>query len=338
MTTMTITEVAPGSPADAAPVKTKKLRRRGRVTMWIAIVWLAFITISAVGANFLPYIKHSCDQYAVSTQCSTHVKGSLLKIEKPPAWAWFAEPEKQIGNGPERVGIFGTDRNGFDLFSRSMFGARNSLLIGALSITFGLLLGTFLGMIAGYYRGWADRVIEVGTNIMLAFPALLLAIFIVTFSDNPNSTSSAGDTRSIGPIIIALSILAVPPLTRLVRANTIMYAQREFVVAARSIGAPNRRILFREILPNIVPTLLSFALTGLALLLVAEGALAALGLSVEAPLPTWGRMISSGQERLRTGIWWPSLMPALVMFLTILAINLLGDVLAERFNTREVIA
>jgi peptide/nickel transport system permease protein len=84
--------------------------------------------------------------------------------------------------------------------------------------------------------------------------------------------------------------------------------------------------------------LLSFALTGLALLLVAEGALAALGLSVEAPLPTWGRMISSGQERLRQGIWWPSLMPALVMFLTILAINLLGDVMAERFNTREVIA
>jgi len=117
-----------------------------------------------------------------------------------------------------------------------------------------------------------------------------------------------------------------------------MYSQREFVIAARSIGAPNRRILLREILPNIVPTLLSFALTGLALLLVAEGALAALGLSVEAPLPTWGRMISSGQERLRQGIWWPALMPALVMFLTILAINLLGDILAERFNTREAIA
>jgi peptide/nickel transport system permease protein len=90
-------------------------------------------------------------------------------------------------------------------------------------------------------------VIEVMTNILLAFPALLLAIFIVTFSDNPNSTSSAGDTRSIGPIILALSILAIPPLTRLVRANTIMYSQREFVIAARSIGAPNKRILFREI-------------------------------------------------------------------------------------------
>jgi peptide/nickel transport system permease protein len=336
--TMVATDLGVAAPIEVPPTKAGRRRRRGRITMWIAIAWLAFITISAVGANVLPYIKHSCSQYANPTQCSTHIKGSLLKVEKPPAWAWFAHPEKQIGRGPERTGWFGTDRNGYDLFSRSMFGARNSLLIGALSITFGLLLGTVLGMLAGYYRGWADRIIEVVTNILLAFPALLLAIFIVTFSDKPDSTSSASDTRSIGPIIIALSILAVPPLTRLVRANTIMYSQREFVVAARSIGAPNRRILLREILPNIIPTLLSFALTGLALLLVAEGALAALGLSVEAPLPTWGRMISSGQERLRQGIWWPSLMPALVMFLTILAINLLGDVMAERFNTREVIA
>ena len=336
--TMVATDLGLAAPIEEPVVKPGRHRRRGRITMWIAILWLAFITISAVGANFLPYIKHSCSQYPNPKQCSTAVKGDLLKIEKPPAWAWFAHPEKHIGNGPERTGWFGTDRNGYDLFSRSMFGARNSLLIGALSITFGLLLGTVLGMIAGYYRGWADRIIEVVTNILLAFPALLLAIFIVTFSDKPDSTSSASDTRSIGPIIIALSILAVPPLTRLVRANTIMYSQREFVMAARSIGAPNRRILLREILPNIVPTLLSFALTGLALLLVAEGALAALGLSVEAPLPTWGRMISSGQERLRSGIWWPALMPAMVMFLTILAINLLGDVLAERFNTREVIA
>jgi peptide/nickel transport system permease protein len=108
-------------------------------------------------------------------------------------------------------------------------------------------------------------------------------------------------------------------------------------VAARSLGAKGSRILFREILPNIVPALLSFALTGMALLIVAEGALAFLNLSVEVPVPTWGAMIASGSEPLRNGVWWISMMPAFVMFLTLLSINLLGDVLAQRFNTREAI-
>jgi peptide/nickel transport system permease protein len=230
----------------------------------------------------------------------------------------------------------GTDSNGRDLFARAMLGARNSLLIAGLAITFGLAIGTFLGMVAGYFRGWVDTVIDNLTNVMLAFPALLLAIFLVTFFNNPNTAASAAP-RPLWPIILALVILSIPPLTRLVRANTIAYAQRDFVVAARSLGAKGSRILFREILPNIVPTLLSFALTGMALLIVAEGALAFLGLSVEVPIPTWGAMISAGSERLRVGVWWISLMPALVMFLTLLAINLLGDVLAQRFNRREAI-
>ena len=200
-----------------------------------------------------------------------------------------------------------------------------------------LLLGTILGMIAGYFRGWADVVIENVTNVMLAFPALLLAIFLVTFFNPPDSTGSA-TTRPLWPIITSLVVLSIPPLTRLVRANTIAYAQRDFVVAARSLGAKGSRILFREILPNIVPTLLSFALTGMALLIVAEGALAFLGLSVEVPVPTWGAMINAGSEPLRNGAWWIALMPALVMFLTLLAINLLGDVVSQRFHTREAIS
>jgi peptide/nickel transport system permease protein len=168
---------------------------------------------------------------------------------------------------------------------------------------------------------------------MLAFPALLLAIFVVTFFNDPQTEAK----RSIVPVVIALTILSVPPLTRLVRANTVAYSEREFVMAARSMGAKPFRILFREVLPNIVPALVSFALTGLAILIVAEGALAALGLSVEAPLPSWGSMIQAGAGRLRDGVWWISLLPALVMFLTILSINLLGDVLSERFNVREAI-
>jgi peptide/nickel transport system permease protein len=338
MTGIDLIDEAPvAPPVEPAAAPTPRLRRRGRVTKWLAIVWLVFITISAVGANSLPYINHNCDQFAKPLECSTALKGSLLKIERPPSWAWFAEPDQTIGDGPERTGIMGTDRNGFDLFARAMLGARNSLIIAGFAITFGLAIGTFLGMIAGYFRGWVDTLIENVTNVLLAFPPLLLAIFFVTFF-NPTQTTTSAAARPLWPIILALVILSIPPLTRLVRANTIAYAQRDFVVAARSLGAKGSRILFREILPNIVPTLLSFALTGLALLIVAEGALAFLGLSVEAPAPTWGAMISAGSERLRNGIWWISLMPAFVMFLTVLSINLLGDVLAQRFNTREAIA
>jgi peptide/nickel transport system permease protein len=210
-----------------------------------------------------------------------------------------------------------------------------SLVIGALSITFGLLIGGLIGLISGYKRGAIDRVSDNVMNIMLAFPALLLAIFVVSFFNSPNSTGEA-TTRPIWPIVLALSILSIPPLTRLVRANTIVYAQREFVLAARSVGASSRRVVFREILPNVVPAMVSFALTGLAILIVAEGALAYLGLSVEAPTPTWGKMIFAGKDRLQEA-WWISMMPALVLFLTILSINLIGDVLAEKFNIRDSI-
>ncbi|MDP2293097.1 MAG: ABC transporter permease [Actinomycetota bacterium] len=328
-------EHAPEVPVLAdAPVKKVKVKRRGRITKWLAIGWLAFITISAIGANSLPYIPHSCEPG--DSMCSTAVKGSLLLGQLPPKWAFFSEAPKPVNGAPERMGLMGTDKNGFDIFSRSMLGARNSLIIAGLAITFGLAIGTFLGMIAGYFRGKVDTVIENISNVMLAFPALLLAIFLVTFFNDPNTTGAA-NSRPLWPIILALVVLSIPPLTRLVRANTIAYAQRDFVVAARSLGAKGSRILFREILPNIVPTLLSFALTGLAILIVAEGGLAFLGLSVEAPVPTWGAMIAAGSEPLRNGAWWISLMPAFVMFLTVLSINLLGDVLAQRFNSREAI-
>lgn len=314
-----------------------KVRRRGRVVKWLAIVWLAFITISAIGANTLPYIPHDCPGGS-SLGCSTALKGDILtKRALPPVWATWAEADyKTLPGKPTHAGLLGTDQNGRDLFARAMLGARNSLLIAGLAITFGLAIGTLLGMVAGYFRGWVDTVIENLTNVLLAFPALLLTIFVVTFFNNPNNTQGSAP-RPLWPIIAALVILSIPPLTRLVRANTIAYANREFVVAARSLGAKGRRILFREILPNIVPSLLSFALTGMALLIVAEGALAFLNLSVEVPIPTWGKMIADGSQALRGGVWWISMMPATVMFLTLLAINFLGDVLAQKFNAREVI-
>lgn len=312
-----------------------RFRRRGRITKWISAVWLVFIVVSAVGASFLPFVKHSCDQFSDRALCSTHVKTNALLSERPPSWAFFSTTTRPVvGDAPERYGWFGTDTNGYDLFSRTMFGARNSLLIGAMSIIFGILIGGTLGLTAGYLGKRVDRVIDTIMNIFLAFPALLLAIFIVGFFDSSSTTEAK--SRSIVPIVIALVILSIPPIARLVRANTIVYAQREFVLAARSLGAKSGRIIVREILPNVMPAMVTFAITGMAILIVAEGALAYLGLSVTAPTPTWGAMIFGGQTKLETA-WWISIMPSIVLFLTVLSINLLGDAVNEKFRIREAI-
>ncbi|MFM7489139.1 MAG: ABC transporter permease [Actinomycetota bacterium] len=313
----------------------KKFRQRGRFTKWISVAWLIFIVFTAIGASWLPYVKHSCDQFANEDLCSTHLDTNPLLSERPPTWALFSETTRPVvGDAPERAGFFGTDTNGFDIFSRTMFGARNSLLIGSMSIIFGILIGGTLGLIAGYVGKRVDKVIDTIMNIFLAFPALLLAIFIVGFFDS--STTSEAKSRSIVPIIIALVILSIPPIARLVRANTIVFAQREFVLAARSLGAKNARVIVREILPNVFPAMVTFAITGMAILIVAEGALAYLGLSVSAPTPTWGAMIFGGQAKLETA-WWISIMPSIVLFLTVLAINLLGDALSEKFRIKEAI-
>lgn len=334
----TLTPSAPdelSEPNAASAPKKVKFRKRGRVAKWFSIVWLVLLVFTAVGASWLPYVKHSCSQFDEKADCRTHINPNGLLAERPPFWATFSETSRPVADGaPERVGLMGTDSNGFDIFSRSMFGARNSLLIGAMSIVFGILIGGTLGLVAGYVGKKTDRVIDTIMNIFLSFPALLLAIFIVGFFGS--SGTDEAKSRSIGPIILALVILSIPPIARLVRANTMVFAQREFVLAARSLGAKNGRIIVREVLPNVMPAMVTFAITGMAILIVAEGALAYLGLSVSAPTPTWGAMILSGQRKLETA-WWISIMPAIVLFITVLAINLLGDVLSEKFRIKEAI-
>jgi len=218
---------------------------------------------------------------------------------------------------------FGTDKIGHDIFARCIYGARLSLAIAGSAAVLGLLFGAIFGLTAGYYRRKADTVISTGVDIMLAFPPLILLLSITGFAG-----------ASARNVILALAILSVPPLTRIVRANTLVYSQREFVLAAKSLGARDRRILVREVLPNIIPAMLTFALTLMAVLIIAEGALAFLGQSVPPPIPTWGKLVAEGQQDLGTA-WWISLMPAAMMFVTILSFNIMGDVVAKRFDIRE---
>jgi peptide/nickel transport system permease protein len=174
--------------------------------------------------------------------------------------------------------IFGTDETGRDLFSRVLWGGRQSLSIGIVSVVLGFVLGGFLGITAGFFRGAYEKAVMAVIDVMLSFPALVLALALLRLLSDPGTLEG-----SFGKVVIVLTVLSIPALARITRANTLVYSQREFVLAARSLGAKPWRILIREILPNVLPSMLSFTFVALALLVVAEGALAFLGLSVEAP-------------------------------------------------------
>jgi peptide/nickel transport system permease protein len=284
-------------------------RRIPKAGVLIGAAWLIALVFLTVAADWLPFIR--------GADTKVRVNGKLMSNYKL---------------GPGSVAWWGTDGNGFDVFARCIYYARNTLFIGVASTVIGLLVGGTLGMLAGYFRGWVDRVISIIVDCLLAIPALVLAIMLVRRLDDIKVDYEwLGWMTRKWQIILTLSILAVAPLARIVRAQTMALREREFVLAARSLGSGNARILFREILPNLVPAMVTVAATGLGILIGAEGALAFLGLGLEA---SWGFMINGNRARLEKA-WWATIFPCIMLFMTVLSFNLLGDRLARRFDVRE---
>jgi peptide/nickel transport system permease protein len=241
----------------------------------------------------------------------------------------LAAPDETL-NGPRASAVtaqnpLGTDEAGRDLLSRTIWGSRVSLLVGFTSITFALVIGGTIGLIAGFYRGWTEKTIVAGFDIALAFPAVVLALLLITFLG-----------QQLQNILLVIGILAIAPVGRLARANTLVFAQREFVLASRALGAKNQRIIWQEIFPNVLVPMAGLALLGMALAIVAEGSLAFLGLSVEGATPTWGKMIVAGSSgtSLRTTPM-SAFVPITAMFLTVLALNFIGDRLRAHFEVRQ---
>lgn len=232
--------------------------------------------------------------------------------------------------GPSLAHPFGLDANGRDLLSRVAWGARASLIIGFGSITIGFIVGGVLGLVSGYFKGRIGELIGALFDVMLAIPAIILAVALVTFLSGSHTTS----WRSIFNITLALAIVGIPILGRITRASVLTWSEREFVTAARAQGARHVRIMFKEILPNVLPAMFSLALLAVAVAIVAEGGLAILGASVKAPTPSWGNIIQGGQTSLN-GAPGIILFPCLFIFLTVLALNHLGDVVRARFDVRE---
>jgi peptide/nickel transport system permease protein len=245
------------------------------------------------------------------------------------------EVANRFALGPGRTAFFGTDALGTDVFAKCVYGARLTLMVGVIATVLGLLIGGILGIVAGYRRGVTDRVVGITTDALLSLPAIVLAIVMITKLDvikQDQHWLNWLDRR--WQITFTLAIVAIAPLARIVRAQTLSLREREYVLAARSIGASTTRVIGREILPNLVPTMLTVAFTGLGILIAAEGALAFLGLSVEAPTPTWGKLIDQNRNEMADA-WWATVFPCLMLFLTVLSFNLIGDALSRRFDIRR---
>jgi peptide/nickel transport system permease protein len=262
---------------------------------WFAVCFVGLILLSAILANLLPLQNPNFQNYTALNQ------------------------------GPSGAHLLGTDDLGRDLLSRLIFGSRVSLIVGFSGVAIGLIIGGTAGLVSGYRGGRLDVALNAVSFIILAFPAIVAVIAIVTFWG-----------ASLLHITIILGVATIPLMYRVIRASSLSFAQRDFVVAAKTMGATDTRIVLREILPNVIPVTVTFSLITVAGLIVIEGTLAFLGLSVALPTPSWGNLINEGSSNDLLSINpYIMLWPALAMFLLLWSINIIGDRLRQRFDIRE---
>ncbi|WP_312794753.1 ABC transporter permease [Tianweitania sp.] len=242
------------------------------------------------------------------------IRGSLTARLSPPTWTGLFSP------GPHP---FGTDQLGRDILSRIVFGSRTTLLIACGAVVLGGIVGVTLGIIAGYFRGFVDSLLMRLVDIQLALPLMLLALLVVA-AVGPSTTN----------LVIVLALTSWIRYARIVRGQVLAVREREFVLSAKAIGASTARIMFSHILPNILTPALVVATLELARVIIMDAALSFIGLGVQPPAPSWGRMLADGRTYM-SGAWWIVTFPGLAIVLTVLSVNLVGDWLRDYFDPRQ---
>ena len=345
-----VSETAAHDVADPEKERRARLAREGslRLALGVALL-LVQLLVTYDGAAWLQVVLALGGIYGLLTGVGQLIRAMFGSRVDPTTWismAWlfvlvlfvflqlgglFDSLEAQFDDR-ERPPSFttdeplGTDRLGKSVMNQSIRGARISLIVGLGAVGIGLAVGSVIGLAAGYFRGVTEGTFNIITDAVLAFPALILLFSIVAIFGG-----------SVLVITLALSVLSIPTIGRLSRANTLTFAAREFVTAAKAMGASNSRILFREIMPNVALPLASYAFIIVAVLIVAETSLAFLGVGIDPiSTPTWGNMISEGRDpNLLEKAPHIVFVPGVMMFLTVLSLNRIGESLRALWDPRE---
>jgi len=307
------TAVQPGTPGKPKRTPIRQVFKEMPILVKISSIWLILIVGGAIYAKidvavFDGALPLQDPNFQTNNfDASTGQFGDGEPLESPSAEHWL-----------------GTDAIARDTFARIVHGGWVSLIVATVAAGFGIIVGGFLGSLVGFVRGRTEAVVMAGIDVILAFPALILLLALV----------SIFEVRSLTLIALVIGVLSIPSYTRVARAGSLAISNREFVLAARAIGTKPQTILFREIIPNVFPTLLSYAMVAAAFVVVVEGSLSFLGLSVQLPQSTWGNMINQARRDIKQNsaqVFWPSL----VLSLTVLSLNQVGDYFQRRGAVRD---
>jgi peptide/nickel transport system permease protein len=306
-----VAEVGGGDIAARSPLQLFWRRlRRDRVAM-VSLGFIVLLVVVAIAAPLVVALLGLPGPYVQNSNL-TNAFGSPL--------------------GPSLAHPFGVDQLGQDVMSRVIYGTRVALEVGILGTALATLIGVVVGLLAGFYRGWVDTVLSRFTDVVLSIPVLLLGLGVAAACGVRGCVSGAIQP-GLGVIIFIIVLANWPYIARIVRGLVLSLREKEFVEASRSLGASNARIMFREILPNLIAPVIVYATLLIPLNILLEAGLSFLGVGVRPPTASWGQMIAQATPIFNTA-WWYMTFPGIALLLTVLAFNLLGDGLQDALNPR----